>query len=72
MTNNRDCDGEICMDPPQIIDAKRIIIHPECLPQPDWKSDIALIELSAKPKLNGKFRYIKGIRDIGKFSLRAE
>ena len=58
VTRHRDCKNGVCMDPPQIIRGNRIIIHPKCLPEPKWKNDIALIELSEKPKLNGKFLYI--------------
>ena len=42
------------MNPVQEIVAERIVMHPECRPEGDWKNDLALLEMQKEPQLNGK------------------
>ena len=46
------------MKPIQEIVVKRIVMHPGCRPEPDWKNDLALLEMQEKPQINGNLGVI--------------
>ena len=43
-----------CTSDPQDIDVEKILRHPGCKPEGDWKNDIALLKLSKEPALTGE------------------
>ena len=47
-------DRNNCSSEPQDIDVKTVLRHPDCKPEGDWKSDIALLKLSKEPRLTGE------------------
>ena len=42
----------ICVSDPQDINVEKIISHPECKPEGDWKNDLAILVLDKEPKLS--------------------
>ena len=51
--NDKNGSGQpTCVSDPQDINVEKIIVHPECKPEGDWKNDLAILVLEKEPKLS--------------------